>query len=218
MTTQTVAAVEARWEHVLGLALTGAACLVHGLSPFPMPLPVERWSDVADDSDRALLDHCVGAVLDVGCGPGRMAHELLGRGHRVLGVDVLPEAVALTRSRGVVALHRDVFAPMPGEGTWESVLLADGNVGIGGDPVALLGRVAALLCAGGRVVVDLEGPGVGLHRRSIQLEAGGVRSERVAWAVVGVDRIADVCSAAGLLMVHVGVHDGRWFAVLGKEG
>ena len=32
--------------------------------------------------------------------------------------------------------------PMPGEGRWDTVLLADGNIGIGGAPVALLRRTA----------------------------------------------------------------------------
>ena len=32
-------------------------------------------------------------------------------------------------------LRRDLFAPLPGEGRWHHVLLADGNIGIGGDPV-----------------------------------------------------------------------------------
>lgn len=218
--TGTIATSRARWQHVLGLALAGSPCVVHGLAPLPMALPVARWSEAADDSDRAVLDHCVGSVLDLGCGPGRMAHELAGRGHRVLGVDVLPEAVALTRSRGVAALRRDVFTVLPGEGTWESVLLADGNIGIGGDPVALLRRAAALLCTGGRVVTDLEAPGVGVRRCSIRLEAEGVASEPVSWAVVGVDRIADLGAAAGLTAVHTGAHAGargrRWFAVLEK--
>jgi SAM-dependent methyltransferase len=217
--TQTVTAPG--WQHVLGLAFAGSPCVVHGLAPLPTALPVARWCDGADDSDRAVLDHCVGAVLDLGCGPGRMAHELSGRGHRVVGVDVLPEAIELTRSRGVEALHRDVFTELPGEGTWQSVLLADGNIGIGGDPVALLRRVASLLCAGGRAVVDVEGPGVGVRRCSIRLEAGGVASEPLRWAVVGVDRIAELGAAAGLTLVHAGTHVGargrRWFAVLEKS-
>ena len=218
---QGVVASEATWQHVLGLAFSGSRCVVHGLAPLPVALPVARWRDGADDGDRALLDHCVGAVLDLGCGPGRLAHELAERGHRVMGVDGLPEAVALTRARGVMALRCDVFTPLPGEGAWESVLLADGNIGIGGDPVALLRRAAALLRAGGRVVVDLEGPGVGVRRCSIRLEVEGVSSDSLQWAVVGVDRISDVGSAAGLVLVHTGVHEGsrgrRWFAVLSKE-
>ena len=35
-------------------------------------------------------------------------------------------------------VRRDLFGALPGEGTWSHVLLADGNIGIGGDPVTLL--------------------------------------------------------------------------------
>ena len=95
-----------------------------------------------------MLAHCVGPTLDVGCGPGRMSAHLAGRGRCVLGIDVVREAVDQTRARGVSALLRDVFAPLPGEGRWDTALLADGNIGIGGDPVALLRRVAHAARAG----------------------------------------------------------------------
>ena len=41
---------------------------------------------------------------------------------------------------GGPALVRSVFETLPGEGRWDTVLLMDGNIGIGGDPAALLGR------------------------------------------------------------------------------
>ncbi len=51
----------------------------------------------------------------------------------------------LARSCGALALHRDVFATVPGTGDGgRGSLLADGNIGIGGDPDALLSRVAEL--------------------------------------------------------------------------
>ena len=37
-------------------------------------------------------------------------------------------------ARGVNVLERSVFAGVPGQGRWRSVLLLDGNIGIGGDP------------------------------------------------------------------------------------
>ena len=52
--------------------------------------------------------------------------------------------------RGAVgrpALRRDVFEPLPGTGRWQTVLLADGNVGLGGDPLRVLRRAAELLRA-----------------------------------------------------------------------
>ena len=63
------------------------------------------------------------------------------------------------------ACCRSVFQPVPGEGGWDTVLLADGNIGIGGDPVALLTRCRELLAPAGRVLVELDPPGHGAARR-----------------------------------------------------
>ena len=38
-------------------------------------------------------------VLDAGCGPGRHAKELIGRGARLIGIDISEEMVALARKR-----------------------------------------------------------------------------------------------------------------------
>lgn len=119
-----------------------------------LPLDVERWCARADAADLAVLDGCEGAVLDVGCGPGRLVAELAARGRPVLGVDVSRAAVNRTRESGGQALLRSVFDPLPGEGRWATVLLMDGNVGIGGDPRALLDRVGALLAPGGLLIAE----------------------------------------------------------------
>jgi len=56
--------------------------------------------------------------------------------------------VRLARAHGVRVIKGSIFGPVTAAGTWASALLLDGNVGIGGDPVALLGRVSALLRTG----------------------------------------------------------------------
>ncbi|MFK0153227.1 class I SAM-dependent methyltransferase [Streptomyces sp. NPDC090493] len=119
-----------------------------------LPLDVERWCARADPVDRAVLDRCEGAVLDIGCGPGRLVAELAARGRTVLGIDVSAAAVDHTVRLGGQALRRSVFEPLPGEGRWGTVLLMDGNVGIGGDPRALLGRVGRLLAPGGLLIAE----------------------------------------------------------------
>ncbi len=63
-------------------------------------------------------------------------------------------AVSLTRAAGGVALHRSVFTHIPGEGRWDTVLLIDGNIGIGGDPIALLRRVRQLLAPTGCALIE----------------------------------------------------------------
>ncbi|OIJ64348.1 class I SAM-dependent methyltransferase [Streptomyces mangrovisoli] len=119
-----------------------------------LPLEVERWCARADRIDRTVLDRCEGAVLDIGCGPGRLVAELAARGATVLGVDVSAAAVDHTVGLGGQALRRSVFEPLPGEGRWDTALLMDGNVGIGGDPAALLRRVAQLLRPGGVLIAE----------------------------------------------------------------
>ncbi|MFD5856742.1 class I SAM-dependent methyltransferase [Streptomyces chartreusis] len=58
-----------------------------------LPLDVERWCTHADPVDLDVLDRCEGAVLDVGCGPGRLVAALSSRGRSVLGIDVSETAV-----------------------------------------------------------------------------------------------------------------------------
>ncbi|MEP6816187.1 MAG: class I SAM-dependent methyltransferase [Marmoricola sp.] len=179
------------------------------------PLAMLRWT-TTDASDRFVLESCEGATLDVGCGPGRLTSGLAASGVVALGIDVVPEAVEQTRARGALALLRDVFAEVPGHGRWGTVLLADGNIGIGGDPERLLNRVAALLAPGGRVVVDLAPPGRGSNVREIRLSSGGLVSDPFQWAMVSVDLIGEVATSAALTVLRTHDYEGRWFAVLSK--
>ncbi len=187
-----------------------------GLDESPRPLPVASWVRDADDIDTAMLAHCVGPTLDIGCGPGRLSAHLVELGHVVLGIDVVHEAVRQTRERGVSAIVRDVFEELPGEGRWQTALLADGNVGIGGDPVALLSRVRQLLDPRGRVVVELSEPGVGLRSTWATLQCGETRSRPFRWSLVGADAIAPVAAEAGFSVLTTHTHADRWFAVLGE--
>lgn len=178
-------------------------------------LPLEDWRRRAVESDLDVLDLCRGATIDVGCGPGRMAEALAERGHDVLGIDVVDEAARLTRQRGVAATRHDVFDALPHDGCWTTVLLADGNVGIGGDPVRLLRRVGMLLEPGGRVVVDLAAPGTDTVSVWALLRCGDDVSRPFRWSTVGVEAIEQLALDAGLRLRTLQVSvDDRWTAVL----
>lgn len=178
-------------------------------------LPLGAWTGGLRPGDLGLLARCTGPTLDLGCGPGRLTALLASRGVPVLGVDLAPYAVTLTRGRGGAALHRDLFRPLPGEGRWQHLLLADGNVGIGGDPAALLRRCARLLHPGGSVLCETDPPGTALRRTRARLEPpAGPASAWFPWAHLGPDALAGLATAAGLARVGTWADRGRWFAVL----
>ncbi|HEV2814296.1 MAG TPA: class I SAM-dependent methyltransferase [Solirubrobacteraceae bacterium] len=175
-------------------------------------LPLGRWLGPPSAEDERLLDRAAGPVLDVGCGPGRHVLALQRRGVLALGVDVSPAAVRLARRRGAPAMEGSVFGGLPGAGRWRSALLLDGNIGIGGDPAALLRRVASVLRPDGRVLAEVEPPGAPTRVELVQLECGGRLGAPFPWARVGADGVRSV---AAPLAVHDVWRDGaRWFAEL----
>jgi SAM-dependent methyltransferase len=203
-------------SEVFASALRGEACRVVS-DDGESVLPTRAWLRDADAQDHAILALCSGATVDIGCGPGRMAQAIATSGRPVLGIDVVPEAVRLSLLRGVAALRRDVFGPVPGEGRWETALLADGNIGIGGDPVALLERVRQLISPVGRAVVEVSPHGTGVLTRHVRLRSASGCSDPFPWTLVGADAIAAVAQAAGLRLTAQHRHGARHSAVLEVE-
>ncbi len=203
----------------LDAAFAGEPCQFVLADGRRLPLATHRWTGTASVGDIALfIERSSGSTLDLGCGPGRLAGALQDRGVNVLGVDISPEAVRQTRARGARALCRDVFADLPGAGSWARVLLADGNIGLGGRPDHLLRRVSALLAPRGSALVELAGSGAVSVQEGVRLCVGQRESGPFDWATVGVDAIAEVAAVAGLVVVDVTTLDGRHVATLQHRG
>ncbi len=178
-------------------------------------LPIVDWLAVDLPGDASLLARCTPPTLDVGCGPGRLAAALQTHGVHALGVDVSPQAVAHARSAGASAICRSVFESLPAEGGWESVLLADGNIGIGGDPVVLLQRMRALMSGTGAVYAEVVAPSRPTRRHRLRIDAGdGQRSAWFDWCEVSATDVAAVAGQAGLALTTTWTSHGRWFAEL----
>jgi SAM-dependent methyltransferase len=174
------------------------------------------WCGDLRDGDHGLLARCEGPTLDAGCGPGRLTAALAEAGLPALGVDISAEAVRQARRRGAAALHRCFLGPLPGEGRWRHVLLADGNVGIGGDPVRLLGRCGALLASGGDALVEVDPPGAGTWLGEVRVRADGRTSAPFAWAAVSADDIGALAERAALRVVERWTEARRWFVRVGR--
>jgi SAM-dependent methyltransferase len=187
-----------------------------------LPLDPGRWHAAPSPAEENLLAGMAGPVLDVGCGPGRFVVRLAQRGVVALGVDPAPAAVALCRSKGGPVLQKSIFDPLPGQGRWRTILLADGNIGIGGDPRRLLTRCRELLAHDGTVVVEVEAPSraAGWRAYRARLERSGSPGPWFRWAVVSTEAIAELAAAAGLGLLRLEpiVTEGRWFAHLGCAG
>ncbi|MFD7325665.1 methyltransferase domain-containing protein [Streptomyces sp. NPDC059875] len=162
-----------------------------------LPLEIERWCAAADPADATVLALCEGPVLDIGCGPGRLVQALAATGRPVLGIDVSPEAVDRTVRGGGSALCRSVFEQLPSEGRWGTVLLMDGNIGIGGDPALLLGRAAELVGPSGQALVEAAGPDVDERSEVRVVDGRGARGTGFPWARVGTRALHAYADATG---------------------
>lgn len=182
-------------------------------------LEVERWCAEADGVDLEVLRRCEGAVLDVGCGPGRLVVALGARGLPVLGIDVSEAAVARTVALGGQALRRSVFEPLPAEGRWGTALLLDGNVGIGGDPHALLDRMSQLLAPGGLLITEtVPDPDVDERVRVHVTDARGAAGSPFPWARLGTRALLRHAHRAGWRAVDQWTAQGRCFVALRNRG
>ena len=206
-------------------ALGGERCWIRHEDGEVRPLPAHRWLGTrcsvngsgheADEVfDEAVTEMCTGATIELGCGPGRLVARLIQRGIPALGIDRSATAIRLAGRGGAPALLGDVFEPLPAMGLWQTVLLVDGNIGLGGDPLRILRRAVELLARGGRCVAEFDAEAIGICSRWVRLEATGEIGPWFRWASVGVDSAAALAAQVGLTLTSVQLIGGRVIANL----
>lgn len=110
---------------------------------------------------REAIDRATGRVLDVGCGAGRHALALQDRGHEVVGIDVSPGAVAVSRDRGIDARTLDVANVRDLDGTFDTVLMLGNNFGLVGTRATapgILDGLAAVTSDDARILAETRDP------------------------------------------------------------
>ena len=211
--------------HLYDRALGGERCWIRHEDGEVRSLPAHRWlgvrcpGDVAhhavdDVFDEAVTQLCSGPTIELGCGPGRLVARLIQRGVPALGIDRSATAIRLAGRGGAPALLGDVFDPLPGMGWWQTVLLVDGNVGLGGDPLRIVGRAAELLARGGRCVAEFDAEAIGIRSRWVRLESACEVGPWFRWASVGVDSAGALAAQVGLTLTNVRLIGGRVIACL----
>jgi hypothetical protein len=203
--------------HLYDRALGGERCWVRDEDGEVGPLPAHRWLGDRPDGepfDEAVTEMCSAPTIELGCGPARLVARLIQRGIPALGIDRSATAIRLAGRGGAPALLGDVFELLPGMGHWQTVLLVDGNIGLGGDPRRILGRAAELLCRGGCCVTEFDAEAIGIRARWVRLESAGDVGPWFRWASVGVDSAATLAGQVGLTLTGVRLIGGRVIANL----
>ncbi len=175
-------------------------------------LPVGRFFNAADASDRALLATVTGPVLDVGCGPGRIPAALSADGVDALGIDISARVIDQARRNGAQAtLCCALSGALPRVGEWETILLLDGNIGIGGNPVALISRFVQALSPTGFLLVELDPHHSGWESFMARFDFPSGLGPPFEWAIVGADGLGELCALAGCSFSEPFEISGRLF-------
>jgi len=120
----------------------------------------------ADDDrllQRALVELTVsqplGDLLDIGCGQGRLLKLLATRAHRVVGVDIDPDARRLARAEMLLAglpncslRQGDIFSLPFNDGEFDTIILDDVLVAEG-QPTRAIEEALRLLSDNGRILL-----------------------------------------------------------------
>jgi glycosyltransferase A (GT-A) superfamily protein (DUF2064 family)/SAM-dependent methyltransferase len=187
----------------------GRALTMHTLT-----MDVARWTGRADAVDQMVVARCEAPVLDLGCGPGRMVRALVEAGVCALGIDMSAEAVELAQRRGGPALRARLEERLPGEGRWGTVLLVDGNVGIGGDVSTLLRRCRELVGPGGLIVCEVDTHQDGQTSAWVVLRSSASRSGALRWSRVGAAGLKGLAAELDLFVVEEWSAGRRAFVAL----
>jgi SAM-dependent methyltransferase len=158
-----------------------------------------------------------GRVLDVGCGVGRHARWLGGRGIEVDPIDLSQEMVAVARAQGVPARVASAFALAPGE-RYDAALLLGNSLGLCGSRVRLRDLLRALFDRAPLLVADSADLGEEGAEVRARIEYGGEVGAWFDWLHVTREELDRAARELGLHLEWVAqAADGAYAALLHRR-
>jgi SAM-dependent methyltransferase len=117
-----------------------------------------QWRTV----ERKAMRFVRGRVLDIGCGASRVALHLQARGHEVVGIDISPGAVSISKDRGARIVRRMSLEALDDRlGPFDTVTMLGNNFGLIGTPQRaprLLRKISRVMTSQGRIVAGCLDP------------------------------------------------------------
>ena len=118
-------------------------------------LPVTEWPD----NQTAVLPLIRGRVLDIGCGPGRVALHLQEQGYEVVSIDNSPLAIKTAELRGVKDARLVSITQVSRKklGIFDTIVMFGNNFGLLGNPQRakwLLRRFYGMTHGNGRILAE----------------------------------------------------------------
>jgi SAM-dependent methyltransferase len=136
-----------------GSASTSEAAIWHDVECGAYAADLRVWEELAD--------RCGDPILELGAGTGRLAIHLARRGHRVIGLDIDPELIAVQRERAAGLPVTPLLADARGFELPEPVALALAPMQLlqmladRAERLACLDSIAAQLLPGGRLAAAM---------------------------------------------------------------
>jgi SAM-dependent methyltransferase len=164
-------------------------------------------SDLAGEVLEWLAPRAGQRVLDLGCGDGALAVDLMARGCDVLGVDVSDDLLAAARKRGVSVQRCDGQA-LPFDGEFDAVF-SNAALHWMTDATAVVRGIKRALKPGGRFVAEFGGHGnvaaIVTAMRATALRRGGEMALAGPWFFPSCEVYRGLLEGEGFTVRRIGL-------------